>query len=186
VIFGHFALAAGIRGRWPRSSLLWLLPASIAPDLLDVLMAAAGICNPFGLYSHTIPAVAVLAAAVGGAAYLTTAGREPGSTALSTAIASAVVVLLHPALDFLTGYKLLWPGGALVGLRLYERPFTDFAIESAMVIVGWLILRRSTPAPRWAVAPAALCTALVLQGAANLVKDNLKPTACELESAPAL
>ena len=48
MIFGHFGLAAAARGRWWRSSLLWLLPASNAPELADVAMAALGICNPDG------------------------------------------------------------------------------------------------------------------------------------------
>ena len=31
------------------ASLWWLLPAAIAPDLLDIGYAAAGVCNPLGL-----------------------------------------------------------------------------------------------------------------------------------------
>jgi hypothetical protein len=188
VIVGHLGLAAGVRGGWPRSSLLWLLVASIAPDLLDALMAAAGICNPNGLYSHTIPAVALLAAVVGGAAYLSATRKHAGSTAVPTAIACVVVILLHPALDFLTGQKLYWPGGELEGLRLYDWPLADFALESAVVILGWLILRRSPAVPRWAAAPATICALVVLQGAMNLGQRDLrdlKPNSCAVEAAPA-
>ena len=174
-----------MRGRSPRSSLLWLLPASVAPDLLDVLMAAAGICNPSGLYSHTLPAVALLATVIGGSAYLIARGDNADLSAVATAIACALVVLLHPALDFLTGQKLLWPGGALVGLRLYDWPLTDFLLESAVVIVGWLVLRRSPSVPRWAATPAAVCALVALQGAANLSVRSLKPNACSVEAAPA-
>jgi hypothetical protein len=188
VIVGHFGLAAGVRGGWPRSSLLWLLFASIAPDLLDALLAAAGICNPNGLYSHTVPVVVLCAAVVGGAAYLTGTRKQAGSTAVPTAVACVVVILLHPALDFLTGQKLFWPGGELEGLRLYERPLTDFVLESAVVILGWLILRRSPAVPRWAATPATICALIVLQGAMNLGLRNfrdVKPNACGAEAAPA-
>jgi hypothetical protein len=186
VIFGHLGLAAAVRGRWPNASLLWLLPASVAPDLLDVAMAATGICNPDGLYSHTIPVVALLAALVGGAAYLMPRGREASSTALATACGCVAVVLLHPALDFLTGYKLFWPGGPHVGLRLYERPFADFLLEGALVILGWLLLRRSSTTPRWATAPAAVCAVLALQAMGNLSRGSLKPNACPAVAAPPL
>jgi hypothetical protein len=185
VIFGHFGLAAGVRGGWPRTALVWLLPASIAPDLLDVILAAARICNPYGLYSHTLPAVVLIAALVGGAAYLTVSGKAD-ATAASTAMACILVILLHPTLDFLTGHKLFWPGGELRGLHLYDRPMLDFLLESAVVVVGWLLLRRTPAAPRWAAAPAALCTVLLLQGAADLSAGSFKPSACAVEAVPAL
>lgn len=184
MIVGHLGLAAGVRGRWPRTSLLWLLGASIAPDLVDVLMAAANICNPSGLYSHTIPAVVLLAAIVGGAAYLTT-GRQSGPAAGATATACVAVILLHPVLDFMTGQKLYWPGGELEGLRLYDRPLVDFVIESALVTLGWLILRRSRAVPRWAATPAALGALIALQGAMNLQLRGIKPNACAVEAPPA-
>jgi hypothetical protein len=186
VIFGHLGLAAAVRGRWPSASLLWLLPASVAPDVLDVAMAVTGICNPDGLYSHTIPVVALLAALVGGAAYLMPRGREAGSTALATAGGCAAVIVLHPVLDLLTGHKLFWPGGPLVGLRLYEHPFVDFLLESALVILGWLLLRRSRAVPRWATAPATVYAVLALQGVGNLSRGSLKPNACPVVAAPPL
>jgi len=73
-------------------------------------MAVAGTCNPYALYSHTLPAVALLASIVGGAAYLMAARASPQGTALPTALGCVIVIALHPLLDFFTGHKLLWPG----------------------------------------------------------------------------
>jgi hypothetical protein len=178
VIVGHLGLAAAVRGTWPRTSLLWLLPASVAPDVVDVCLAVTGVCNPYGLYSHTMPAVALLAAAVGGAAYLTMARRGARPGAMPAALGCALVILLHPVLDLLTGSKLFWPGGALVGLGLYQRPLIDFTIESAIAAAGWVMLRRSQAVPRWASAPAALGALVVLQAMGNFVLHGMKPTAC--------
>ena len=36
------------------------------PDVLDVAFAMSGICSPFGLYTHTLPAIALETAVVGG------------------------------------------------------------------------------------------------------------------------
>jgi hypothetical protein len=166
--------------------LLWLLPASVAPDVLDVCMALAGICNPYGLYSHTLPAVACLGAVVGGAAYLVETRNGLYSNAMPTALGCALVIVLHPVLDLLTGSKLFWPGGALVGLGLYQRPLIDFLIESVIVTGGWLMLRRAQAAPRWASTPVALCALVLLQGVGNFGLRGTKPTACTTSEMPAL
>jgi hypothetical protein len=184
VIVGHLALAAMVRRAWPRASLLWLLPASVAPDLLDVCMAVGGVCNPYGLYSHTVPAVVLLAAVVGGAAYLVIARTGAHPNALPTTLGCILVIVLHPLLDFPTGRKLLWPGGALVGLGLYQQPVADFVMESGLVTVGWLLLRRARATPRWASAPAALCALVLLQGAGNFGLRGLKPSACATSETP--
>lgn len=177
--FGHLGLAAAMRGRWKHSSLLWLFPASIAPDLLDVTMAALGICNPFGLYSHTIPVVALIALVVGGAAWLLgRRGTADPSVAATNAAIYATVVLLHPALDFFTGNKLIWPGGQLVGLNLYARPLADFLLESAFLIAGWAVMRRAGAGPRWATTVKVLCLAVLLQATASLARPWRKPNAC--------
>jgi hypothetical protein len=171
VIVGHLGVAAALARLRPRVSLWWLVPAAIAPDLLDVGYALGGICNPFGLYSHTLPAAILLAAVLAGAALL--AGRR------ETAPFLALVVLLHLPADFITGQKLYWPGGALHGLRLYDRPLADFLFESVIVAGGWLLLRGSSDTPVWARRRGSLAALIAVQATFAVLHEHLtKPTAC--------
>jgi len=57
----------------------------------------------------------------------------------------ALVVVSHWALDYFTGIKPTWPGGPIVGMNLYARPLVDFALESATILAGWLLYRRTLP-----------------------------------------
>ena len=77
MLVGHVGIALGARAldrreEDARAPLPWLLAASFAPDLLDGAYAIARVCNPQGLYSHTLPVVAVLAMLFGLAAGLHT------------------------------------------------------------------------------------------------------------------
>ena len=171
MITGHLGVAAAARARWPEVPLLWLLPATIAPDLLDVGYALAGVCSPYGLYSHTLPAAALIAAVLGGAAFLTTGSRAAGALV-------AAVVLAHLPLDLVTGWKLYWPGGPLLGLHLYQRPLLDFLVETPLLLGGWWLLRRGGRGPRWAAVGATALGLVLLQGAFDLVERDLKPTGC--------
>jgi hypothetical protein len=175
VITGHFGVAAAVRSGWRDTSLLWLLPASVAPDILDVAYALVGICSPFGLYSHTIPAVVLLAIAVSGAAFVATRSR-------STALASGALVLLHLPADVITGFKYFWPGGPLMGLDLYQRPRLDFVLEVVIALGGLWMLRRRTGMPRWATVAAA-AGALILVQALFDTQTIGKPSACEAAAA---
>jgi hypothetical protein len=176
VIVGHVGVAAAARSAWRRTSLPWLLVACVAPDLVDITFAAVGVCNPYGLYSHTVHAAALIAAVIGGAALLTTDSR-------ATALATALMVLLHLPLDLVTGHKIFWPGGPMMGLDVYGHPLVDFAIEAPLLIVGWWLLRRSRSAPWWATSALALCTLLAGQAVLDLaVHEGVKPSACR--SAP--
>src|SRR5581483_835646 len=98
VITGHLALAYAARALRKHASLFVLLTASIAPDLLDLAYAAARFCSPAGLYSHSLPALAVLAPATALIAWAVT-------RRLDVALAAAALVLLHTAADLITGYK---------------------------------------------------------------------------------
>jgi hypothetical protein len=171
VITGHLGIAAAVRSGWRNTSLLWLLAASVAPDLLDIGYALVGICSPFGLYSHTVPVATLLALVVAGAAYLGTRSRP-------TALAAGALVLLHLPADVITGYKYFWPGGPLMGFDLYRNRALDFAVEVCIALGGWWMLRRAGSAPRWATAGAA-AGALVLVQAAFDLKAIAKPNACE-------
>jgi hypothetical protein len=146
----------------------------MAPDIVDGLFVLAGSCNPHGLYSHTLPAAALIAAVIGGTAYLATGQRATGLLAV-------LLVLAHLPPDFITGRKLFWPGGELMGLRLYDHPLADFALEASLVIGGWWLLRAKSGAPRWATGRTALVVLLLLQATADgigSVRGGLKPTSC--------
>ena len=171
MITGHIGVAAAARSRWPMLPLLWLLPVTFAPDLLDAGYALAGICSPYGLYSHTVPAAALTAAVLGGIAFLATGSRIAG-------VVSAAVVLAHLPLDLVTGYKIYWPGGPLMGLHLYERPVLDFFAEVPIVLAGWWLLRRTGRGPRWTSLAAAALGLVLVQGVFDVLHRGLKPTGC--------
>ena len=172
MIVGHVGVAAATKSVWHRASLPWLLVACVAPDLMDVGFALAGVCNPYGLYSHTVPAAALMAAVLGGAAFLATDSRATG-------IASALMVLLHLPPDLITGYKIFWPGGPMIGLYVYKRPLLDFFIEAPILIAGWWLLRRSRSAPWWATSALVLVVLLAGQAFLDLaVRQGAKPSAC--------
>lgn len=193
MITGHLGLAAIVhaarRGTWALQSesqigsqsgsrhdwsLYWLAGASVAPDVVDALFAAARLCNPHGLYSHTVPAAVLIAALTGGAAFLATGRRSTGVLALA-------LVLAHIPLDYLTGHKLFWPGDELRGLHLYTRPLLDFVLESVVVAAGWWLLRRQGRAPRWTTSWTTLIALIALQGTLSAVGDSkggIKPSAC--------
>ena len=180
MITGHLGVAGAILGatrmRLSTTVLVALAAASVTPDLVDATYVVLGICSPYGLYSHTIPAVILESAVVGGLAYLAT-----GSRSITTSF--VVVVLLHIAADYFTGRKLLLPGGEMVGLQWYDAPLRDFLLEGCFVIVGWWMLRRTVRPPRWAgpLWPLLLLT-LGTQAVLDLTlvgsRHSLKPTAC--------
>jgi membrane-bound metal-dependent hydrolase YbcI (DUF457 family) len=174
VITGHLGIAGAAHASRRDSSLPWLLVASMAPDIVDALFVLVRQCNPHGLYSHTVPAAALLAVIVGALAYYFTDQRATG-------LLSALLVLAHLPPDFLTGHKLFWPGADMMGLRLYDHPIADFALEAALVILGWWLLRRRPWAPRWATGRATLVSLLVIQivvEAVGAARGGLKPSAC--------
>ena len=174
MITGHLGIAGAAHAGRRDSSLVWLLGAAMAPDVVDGLFTLAGSCNPHGLYSHTLPAAALIAAVVGAAAYLATGQRATG-------LLAALLVLAHLPLDLITGRKLFWPGGELIGLRLYDYPIADFALEAVLSIGGWLMLRARSWSPRWATGWLALAALLVLQATADAigsVRGGVKPSAC--------
>lgn len=176
MITGHLGVAAAARSRWPVLPLLWLLPLSVAPDLLDLGYALAGICSPYGLYSHTVPAAALTAAVLGGIAFLATGSRSAG-------VVSAAVVLAHLPLDVVTGSKIYWPGGPLIGLHLYQHPLLDFIAEVPIALAGWWLLRRSGHGPRWTSVAAVAFGLVLVQGVFDVLQRGLKPTGCDWSAA---
>ena len=179
MITGHLGLAAALRStqraRATSLGFLALLLASIAPDVVDALYVPLGICNPYGLYSHTLHAVVLQAAVIGGATFLVTGSR--GATLMF-----ALVILLHIAADAITGIKLLVPGGEMIGLGLYAKPVLDFLIETPIAVAGWWLLRRSGRGPAWAVTRQAIFAVVLLQlaidAAPTLIGYRAKPNRC--------
>ena len=90
------------------------------------------------MLTHSLPAVATLAAVFAIAWYLV-------SRDATGMILVFVVVATHALGDYFTGIKPTWPGGPLIGLQLYRQPMTDFALEAAVIFIGWLFYRRSFP-----------------------------------------
>lgn len=150
---------------------LAFLAAAMTPDVVDAAYYLVSFCSPYGLYSHTIYAVAIESAVVGGAALLITGSR-------AVALGFALVVLAHFPADFFTGHKLLLPGGELHGLDLYRRPLVDITLEVGTILAGWWMLRRSGTAPRWAGSVWVVVVLVCLQVAFGLQTKLSKPSGC--------
>lgn len=156
MITGHVSLAYAARARWPRAPLVALLVATVLPDLADFVLRAR-ICRvPCEEYTHAFPAVLLLAVAMAALAWVLWHSRV-------TALLTGAMVLMHDAADFVTGHKPFWLGGPPVGLDLYRLPAVDFALESAMMTLAWVMLRRSPGASRWAVHPVTLVALVTVQ-----------------------
>lgn len=133
---GHAAIATFVKGKRPRIQLAVLIPVAFAPDWIKLVGEAGG--NTNAATSHSLVSVAIGATVVALIYY-----------AATRSAADAGVVWLtyasHWPADFITGLKPTWPGGPTVGLMLYAHPVADVAIESVLIIVCWLVYRRSLP-----------------------------------------
>jgi membrane-bound metal-dependent hydrolase YbcI (DUF457 family) len=180
MIVGHLGIAAGARAldtREPdlRAPLLWLLAASVAPDILDGAYSLGQYCNPAGAFSHSLPAAGILAMMFGIAAFLHT-------RSVATALLVALLVMLHLPPDYITGRKVLWPGAPVIGLYIYRWPWLDFLVELPFVAAGWWMLRRAKYTPRWAVSVLMLAALLLVQAGfdiSNQIKGPGTPRSCK-------
>lgn len=162
---GHVGFGLGAYS-FRRTLPLWIvLVAAQIPDWLDAWYCVVNVSRgPNGLYSHGFIPVGAAAIVFGLLTYAIT--RD-----VTGSLIVALVVVSHWVLDYLTGIKPTWPGGPVVGMYLYSRPFVDFILESATIIVGWLLYRRTLPASvrnhGWTYATLLmLCALQVLAGAA--------------------
>ncbi|MEO6779236.1 MAG: hypothetical protein ABI194_07235 [Gemmatimonadaceae bacterium] len=162
---GHIGFALGAYS-FRRTLPLWLLLiAAQIPDWLDAGFCVADVSRgPAGLYTHGFIPVAAAAIVCGAFTYLLT------HDAIGAMIV-ALVVTSHWFLDYLTGIKPTWPGGPIVGMNLYTRPVIDVVLESATILIGWLLYRRALPESvrdnGWTYATLfSLCGLQVLAGAA--------------------
>ena len=136
---GHIGFGLGAYSFRKTVPLWLLLIAAQIPDWLDAGYCVADLDRgPYGLYTHGF--IPVAAAAVL-AALFTYVLIDDASGALLVAL----VVASHWGLDYLTGIKPTWPGGPVVGLNLYARPVVDVILESATILIGWLLYRRTLP-----------------------------------------
>ena len=159
MVTGHLAVAFAARARWPRAELFALVVATLVPDLADFVLPQGDRCRTScELYTHAFPAVLVLAAAMAAVAWGVWHRR------ITSSLAGALVIV-HVACDFVTGYKAFWFGGPDMGLNLYGHEALDFVLESAMMTIAWVILRRTPQAPRWAVHPLMLAFLIAVQAA---------------------
>jgi hypothetical protein len=100
---GHVGAALAAKRVRTSIGLFALLVATYTPDWVDSALCLAGLYNPERLISHTVPAV-VLFALVGFALY----GLKTRDW--TAALVLAGVILSHMVLDWITGYKPIWPG----------------------------------------------------------------------------
>lgn len=162
------------RSRWTRLPLLVIAIAAIFPDIIDFATAALRICGPNGLYSHSLPSIAIQAAVIGTATARWR--RSPGAGAVVVSM-----IVLHLAADYVTGLKVLWAGGPVVGLDLYSHPAGDFILEAVVTVVGWRMLRASPARDRWSSAPMLLALLLAAQAALDIASyaiGPVKPNGC--------
>jgi hypothetical protein len=161
---GHVGIALAGKGYRTTVPLWLLLIATQLPDWTDAVVCATGIESPpSGMLSHSLPAVAVLSAALALLYFIV--ARD-----LAAATLVAAIVVSHAVADYVTGLKPTWPGGPFVGLQLYQHPALDFVLEAAVIAIGWVIYRRSLPVERRKTTPVNLLLfcLLLLQLAASV------------------
>jgi len=155
VIIGHVGLAFVARSRDRRAPFAWLLVATMAPDLLRLMLTALGVMRGYeNRYSHLLPWSALVAAALGMFAWLILRNGR-------TAMLVAALVLSHIGLDAVSGQKALWDGGP-AGLNLQDYQQLEFVIEAGILWWGWWLLRRSE-SPWWPTRRRVLTALLAVE-----------------------
>jgi len=83
----------------------------------------------------------------------------------------------HALADYVTGLKPTWPGGPMIGMRLYSYPWIDFVVETLVIGAGWLLYRRTFAESRRNTWPVNLMpAALVLFQLAAVIAFGISPT----------
>jgi hypothetical protein len=135
---GHVGAALAAKRVRTSIGLFALLVATYTPDWVDSGLCLAGVYNPQGMLSHSIPAVLLFSLA----GFILYGLKTHDWTA---ALVLAGVILSHVFLDWITGYKPTWPGGPMIGLRLYGHPVADFMVEGLLIVIGALLYKRTLP-----------------------------------------
>jgi hypothetical protein len=140
VYVGHIAFALAAKGARPDTPLPLLVLAAQGPDWVEAALRFGPAARSAELWSHGAVGVAVGAAAVAVLAALVT--RSSAAPVLG-----ALLYASHLPADLVTGFKPVWAGGPWLGRALYARPVHDFLLESALVVLAWLVYRRALAAP---------------------------------------
>lgn len=133
---GHAALATLAKGVRPRIPLALLIPVAFAPDWIEWLLGAVDRHNRE--LSHSLVSIGIGATVVAIVYLLVTRAGVDAMTVWLTYVS-------HWPADFITGQKPTWPGGPIVGLFLYRHQAIDGIIECTVVLLCWLVYRRSLP-----------------------------------------
>jgi membrane-bound metal-dependent hydrolase YbcI (DUF457 family) len=165
VYLGHVGVALSAKGIRPRIALLSLLIATYAPDWVDGALCIVGAYDPRGMLSHSFVAVALLAT-VAVAAYALN-WRD-----IVSGLVVALVVVSHMVLDWVTGYKPTWPGGPMIGLRLYGQPAANLLVEGLVIALGVMLYRRSLPRRTrgWMDVTVMLGALMIMQAAVTIAR----------------
>jgi hypothetical protein len=163
---GHFAVALAAAGRSRGLPLGVLIAAAFIGDLTEAVVAASNVSDPTRAWSHSVPAT--------GAAGLCLAliWRLRGGS-WTEAFAVLLVALSHSALDFLTGYKTMWPGVPPAGLNLYRHPVIEYVLELAAIAGGWSVWRSALPEGRRGSTPVWLMAAMLVGAQTALLAGML-------------
>lgn len=162
---GHVGIALAAKGLRRNVALLVLLVATYAPDWVDAGLCVMGAYDPRGMFSHSFPAVALLAA-------IAFVGYSLHTRDVAGSLVIGIVVVSHIMLDLITGYKPTWPGGPMIGLGLYRHPLADLVVESVVILIGVALYRRSLPARsrRWIDVATMLGALLVMQTSITAIR----------------
>jgi len=136
VYAGHAAIAALLKGKRPRVPIALLVPIAFAPDWIDSFSHVVHRAN--SNLSHSLLSVAIGATLCGLLYWLWS--RDAGD-----ALVVSLAYASHWPADLITGVKPTWPGGPMVGFGLYSHPGWDLLVESVLVVLCWLVYRRSLP-----------------------------------------
>lgn len=166
---GHVGAALAAKRVRTSIGLFALLVATYTPDWVDSGLCLAGVYDPDGMLSHSVPAV-VLFSLVGFTLY---ALKTRDWTA---ALVVAGVIFSHMLLDWVTGYKATWPGGPMIGLGLYGHPVADFMVEGVLIVIGAVLYGRTLPSRQrpWIDVSIMLGALLALQLGIDIAHMMLK------------
>lgn len=158
---GHVGVALGAKRFAPSVALGTLVFATYLPDWIDAALCVTGRYHDAQMLSHSVPAALILAVLAGASVF----GR--GNRGAFFVVAA--IVISHVLLDYITGIKPTWPGGPFIGLQVYSRPIVDFIVEAVVILIGWMLYKRTLPAGkgRWNLSTVMLVVLLVMQAAVD-------------------
>lgn len=155
---GHLGLALGARTADRRVPVAVFIAAAVAPDLL-----------PSRAFHYLALAPFVVIGVAAATAVLWQSWRAT--------ITVALLAASHYLADFLTAGVRIWADDESVGLALYDNPFADLIVETAVIVAGWWLWQRhaNRKAPdRQRLTLAVLAVLVVMQsGFSLLVADRL-------------